>query len=134
MRTLAMLCVAAFFASIVSALRADVIISARQQPVPICVPARVMEPDSPTIDQLKGAALEAERERIRLRESVKDLARCIERICGAKVSIETEPTGEQARNMYPLVILVGELAEQVDGKPAVFAPFKQGFRYVVSKK
>src|SRR4030095_1626653 len=102
MRTFVMLCVTVLLASIVSTLRADVTISStRQTPVSICVPARVMEPDSPTMNSLKGAALEAERQRIRLRESVNDLARCITKICGAKAEVVVQPSGEAALAKFP---------------------------------
>lgn len=96
----------------------------------IHVPARVMAPDEPKAAQLKEPAREAEKQRQRLRESVRDLALYLEKISGAKIEIVTKPPAP-GDGRVPL--LVGELANAF-GPPAKKAAFKQGFRLVVTPK
>lgn len=67
----------------------------------------------------------------RLRESVLDLARCLEKISGAKIEVRT---GEADRKSHLLPIFVGAAAEQVFGPPKKRSPFQQGWRIVVSGK
>lgn len=94
----------------------------------IRVAADVMAADK-DVNKLKGPALEAERQRQRLRESVKDLALYLGKISGAKVEIATTPAKDAK-----LSILIGALAEKAFGPGKIKAPFKQGFRVVVSPK
>lgn len=72
---------------------------------------------------------EAEKQRQRLRESVKDLALYLEKIGGAAVPIVT---AQPAPNAKPVSILIGSLAAEKFGAVNAHAPFRQGFRYVVS--
>lgn len=67
--------------------------------------------------------------RMRLRESVLDLASCLERISGVKVPVISgpPPAGETR-----LPILIGSLAEKKWGPPAKKGVLKQGLRIVVS--
>jgi hypothetical protein len=92
----------------------------------IVAPPAVMEPDKgPT-----GAAPnDAEKGRRRLRESVLDLARCLEKISGAKLEVATE-----LPKKGPRPILIGELAEKRFGPPKKKSPYKQGWRIVVGSK
>lgn len=78
----------------------------------------------------KNPAREAESQRRRLRESVKDLAAVLEKITGARVDILTMPP---VREDPRLPILVGESATAVFGPPKKSFPYKQGFRVVVGK-
>jgi hypothetical protein len=94
----------------------------------ILAPARVMEPDRkpapPTTRQR-----EVEEQRQRLRESVRDLARVLGTMSGAAVEVRTDdrPAGDRR-----LPVLIGERAEKVFGPVGKAAPYRQGFRYVVS--
>src|SRR6185503_10580747 len=64
-------------------------------------------------------------------ESVKDLAEYLKKISGGTVEIlEGDPPKDNA--LVP--ILIGERAEEVFGPPQTKAPYKQGFRMVVSAK
>lgn len=91
----------------------------------IVAPASVMEPDHGPA----GAAPDvAERNRRRLRESVLDLARCLEKISGAKVALSTE---ESTSKLLP--ILIGSLAEKRFGPPKK-SPYKQSWRIVAGGK
>jgi hypothetical protein len=102
----------------------------------ICVPSRVMAPDDenfpgPISHRVDDPAQQAEYQRRRLRESVKDLARCIEKMSGAGLQIvdgDVEESDPRVR------ILIGEPAEALVGPPAKAYPFKQGFRVVVSER
>jgi hypothetical protein len=79
----------------------------------------------------KFADAEAERQRQRLRESVKDLALYLGKMSGAKVEVvTTEPKADDKR----VRVMVGSPAVAAFGPPAKTAPYKQGFRYVVSAK
>jgi hypothetical protein len=74
-------------------------------------------------------AADAKANRLRLRESVKDLSATLEKISGAKVEvIAGAPSAGDARKP----ILVGSLGEAKFGKPAKPFELKQGFRYVVT--
>ena len=102
----------------------------------ICVPPRVMRPDDPkvtgTVNHRSGDALRrAEYQRRRLRESVRDLARCFEKMSGARMEIVTDKvdaTDPRAR------ILVAEPAEDAVGPPNKPFPYEQGFRVVVTDR
>jgi hypothetical protein len=95
----------------------------------IYVAPEVMAPDkAPT---QKFAVQEAETQRQRLRESVKDLALYIEKMSGAKIEVLTT-TPDKADPRLP--ILIGDLAEKQFGPPKKKAGYKQGFRVVVSSK
>lgn len=112
------------------AIAADVVlVKDGQAQAVIQVNPAVMAADSKD-NTLKGPALEAERQRQRLRESVKDLALYLNKISGAKVEIATTPP----KGGGPLSILIGDLAQKTFGPPAKKAAFKQGFRVVVSPK
>jgi hypothetical protein len=111
--------------------RADVVLAERgQSKCLILVPARVMQPDR----QLKTPTTrdrEAEAQRQRLRESVKDLARVLGAMTGAKVEVRT---GDRPAKDQRVPVLIGERAQQVFGKLRKTAPYRQAFRFVVSKK
>jgi gluconolactonase len=96
----------------------------------ILAPARVMETDrslqSPTFRQR-----EDETQRQRLRESVKDLARVLGVMSGATVEVRTDELPADDRRVP---ILIGQRGAQIFGAPQKTAPYKQGFRYVVSAK
>lgn len=121
----------AFFAFLVwniSAAAADVVLVKDGQPqAMIQVSAEVMAADK-NVNTLKGPALEAEKQRQRLRESVKDLALYLGKMSGAKVEIA--PVSKSGK----LPILIGALADKTFGPPKKTAAFKQGFRVVVSPK
>ncbi len=77
------------------------------------------------------AAVEAEEQRRRLRESVVDLALTLEKISGGRIEIVAHrPEEGDAR----VPIWVGDLARETFGGPSKRAPFKQGFRLVVSSR
>jgi hypothetical protein len=92
----------------------------------IFVAPGVMEADRPGAKHLIS---EAEKQRERLRDSVKDLALYLEKISGAHIEIVTTPPVKE--NGIAQVV-VGELASKAFGPPAKTAPFKQGFRMVVA--
>lgn len=95
----------------------------------IVAPAAVMDAKDHNPNALKGKGREAEVQRQRLRESVKDLALYLEKMSGAKVDIATK--AETANQLLP--ILVGAHAVKAFGPPKKTAPFAQGFRVVISK-
>lgn len=77
------------------------------------------------------AIQDAEKDRQRLRESVRDLSRCLEKISGARVEIvPSAPLPGEKR----LPILIGDLAEKTFGSPAKKAIYRQGFRVVIAPK
>ena len=95
----------------------------------IQVAARVLEGDHKLPAGAPAAATEAEQARQRLRESARDLARCLEKISGAPIQIVTNlPAGAPAR----LPILIGELATQRFGPPAKKSPHQQAWRLVAN--
>jgi hypothetical protein len=94
----------------------------------IVVAPDLMAPDAKPAPA-KVVAAEAEHNRVRLRESARDLAACLEKMSGAKIEILTgdPPAGDPRVPIY-----VAARAEKVFGPPARSARYKQGFRYVVS--
>lgn len=91
----------------------------------IYVPAGLMAEDP----KPGAPSTEAERQRQRLRESVRDLSWYLEQMSGAATEIAVDspkPGGP------PVAILIGRLAEQEFGPPQQAYPFKQGFRVVVT--
>jgi len=67
----------------------------------------------------------------RLRESIHDLASCLQKISGASISILTDPRPESEKG-FPL--LVGDCAAKKFGVPAAHSHYGQAWRLVVSKK
>ena len=124
---------AALVAAIACALqaRADVTLVANgQSRCVIVTDAATMAADK-TPAPPKFADAEAERQRQRLRESVKDLALYLGKMSGAKVEVVTAaPKADDTR----VRVLVGAPAVAAFGAPAKTAPYKQGFRYVVNAK
>ena len=94
----------------------------------IFVAPEVMADDKPTAG-LKFPEAEAEQQRQRLRASVQDLAAYFKKMSGAKVDVVTAPRADGDQR---IPILVGELATARFGPPGKSAPYKQGFRVVVS--
>ncbi len=76
-------------------------------------------------------AAETERQRQRLRESVKDLAHYLGKMSGAKLDIVTAPPAPGDRRVR---VFVGAPAVAVFGPPGKTAPYKQGFRLVASAR
>ena len=74
---------------------------------------------------------EAEKDRVRLRESVKDLSGILKRISGAKFPIHTDPP---PRRSETVAILVGKPAEERIGRPKKRNQFRQGWRLYVGRK
>ncbi|MBI2195285.1 MAG: DUF4838 domain-containing protein [Planctomycetes bacterium] len=99
----------------------------------ICAPARVLAADDAAIsvEEPRRPPAEAEFRRQQLRKAIEDLARCLKKMSGAQVEIVPGPPLPEAG---PLPLCVGELAEQVFGPPAKSAPYRQGFRVVVSPR
>ncbi len=97
----------------------------------IVVAADVMADNLKPAKPLTPQETEAEKQRQRLRESVKDLSVYLEKIAGAPISIVA---ATPAPNNQPISILIGSLAAEKFGAVNATAPFKQGFRYVVSTK
>lgn len=96
----------------------------------IFVPARVWaDAEKNKSDAGVWQKLDAESERVRLRESVRDLAGILQRITGAKIDVVS---GAPAAGEKRLPILIGELAEAKFGKPQKSADYKQGLRVVVT--
>lgn len=121
----------ALFLLATSATYADVtLIDNGQAKARIHVAASVMAEDQkPTGKPVAWQAGEAERQRQRLRESVKDLAAYLTKISGAPIEVVTAPPVADDKTV---AILIGDLATQVFGPSKTKAPYKQGFRYVVT--
>ncbi|QDU98346.1 beta-D-glucuronidase [Lignipirellula cremea] len=107
----------------------DVIVGGKAKAA-IFVPARLLDdaeknPENASI----WRTLNAEENRRRLRESVKDFAAILERITGAPLEIIAGPPGAGEQR---LPILIGELAVERFGQPAEKFPYEQGFRLNVS--
>src|SRR5437762_449428 len=97
----------------------------------LCTTERVLAPDLVAKkSQLNASAKEAESQRQRLRESVRDLAFYLEKMTGAK--IETR-VGLPHQGDKRIPILIGELAKDAFGAPRRSYPYQQGFRFVVAK-
>ncbi len=95
----------------------------------IYVSPRVMADNEPPV-RGQSAPAEPEKQRQRLRESVKDLSVYLEKISGAPIEIVTAAPAKD--NSGTVSLVVGELAVEAFGPPAKTAPFKQGFRLVVA--
>jgi hypothetical protein len=111
--------------------RADLLLAERGQGrCLILAPARVLEPDH-TLKTPTSREREAEQQRQRLRESVKDLARVLGAMTGATIEVSTgdPPAGDRR-----VPVFIAERAEKVFGPVGKTAPYRQGFRYVVSAK
>lgn len=114
----------------VSLVIADVTIIEKGQPrAAIFVPIRVWDdatknPEEPAT----WGSLVPEKQRRRLRESIRDFAGILQRVSGAKIDIVagTPPAGEKR-----IAILVSDLALEKFGKPQKGDAFKQGLRIVV---
>jgi len=94
----------------------------------IHVSAEVMAEDKKDVPQAFEAQTKEEQRR-RLRDSVKDLAHYLEKISGARIEVVTGNPGTGDKR---LPILIDELAAEKFGPPTKTAPFRQGFRLVVS--
>jgi|GEM_PF-266997 len=118
-------------ASLDSTALADVTLVANGQAKAVIVAdAAVMAVDK-VPPPAKFSEAEPERQRQRLRESVKDLATYLGKLSGAKVEIATaEPKADDAR----VRIFVGGPAAKAFGPVGHSAPYKQAFRYVVNAK
>ena len=97
----------------------------------LCTTERVMAADV-VLKKAKSmsADREAENQRQRLRDSVRDLAHYLEKMTGAKIEIRVG-LPEQGDKRIP--ILIGELAKDAFGVPRNSYPYHQGFRIVVAK-
>jgi hypothetical protein len=95
----------------------------------IYVSAEVMADDKKPAGATASRDVESEKQRQRLRESVKDLALYLEKISGAPIEIVTSPPAKESGTMS---VLIGDLAVKEFGPPKKTAPYKQGFRFVVS--
>ena len=96
----------------------------------ILVTPELLAPDKKPLPA-KFVDAEAERQRVRLRESVNDLAHYFQKMSGATVEVLT---GDLPAGDARLPILIGSRASAVFGPPGKSAPDKQGFRFVVSAK
>jgi hypothetical protein len=103
-----------------------VLVSEGQPQAAIVVDAAVMAPDIPRLKQ-KTDEYDEEQLRIRVRESVNDLAAILGRMSGAKIEILTAAPAGGIRPIY-----VGAAAEQVFGKVGAHDAAGQGFRIVVT--
>jgi hypothetical protein len=97
----------------------------------IYAPADVMSMEDKPLNTLQNPALRDEEFRVRLRESVQDLALYLGKMSGAKVEIVAGPPAADAKT---LPILVGSLATAAYGAPGKSYPYQQGFRIVVGEK
>ena len=112
--------------------RADVtLISDGQARCAILVEPAVMAEGKKLPAKSKGPDAEAEAQRQRLRESVNDLALYLQKMSGATVEVIT---GDLPAGDPRIPIFVGARAAAVFGPPGKSAPYKQGFRMVVSPK
>lgn len=96
----------------------------------IHVSAEVMADDKKQARPVSSRDTEVEKQRQRLRESVKDLSLYLEKISGAPVEIVTAPAADKGNGTVS--ILIGDLAVTEFGAPKKKAPYKQGYRFVVS--
>jgi hypothetical protein len=86
---------------------------------------RTLKPDAPAEERAHEPL------RVRVRESVKDLALLLKRIAGAEVPIHTRRPNPGEKT---IPILIGDYANKMFGPFAMKSEFKQGYRLVVSKK
>jgi len=108
-------------------LAADVVIVENGEPkAAIYVAPEVMAPDVGAAGRPVGRA---EADRRRLRESVRDLSRCLEKMSGAKLEVVA---GAPEAGDERVPILIGDLAAERFGPPEAHAPLGQGLRAVVS--
>ena len=91
----------------------------------IVVDPAVMASGSSTTG-LVNPALEAEKQRIRLRDSVQDLAAVLKKMTGREVPVVTGPAPAGKTPIF-----IGSSARAVFGPVGVSAPFQQGMRVVV---
>jgi hypothetical protein len=111
---------------------ADVILVQDGQPrATIHVAPEVLSTDDKNLASLKSPAKEAEEFRLRLRASVRDLAKYLEKMSGAKIEVVAGPPAAGSKSVP---IWIGSLAQQTFGPPGKPYPYKQGFRVVVGDK
>ena len=91
----------------------------------IVVAPAVMASGSSTTG-LVNPALEAEKQRIRLRDSVQDLAAVLKKMTGREVPVVTGPAPAGKTPIF-----IGSSAQAVFGPVGASAPFQQGMRVVV---
>jgi len=111
---------------------ADVVIAKNGKArVAIYVSAEVMATDKGEVPAYPRLTLNPEALRRRLRDSVTDLARCLEKMSGATVAIVTEVGAKPAKGIVP--IYIGERAVKEFGPVGKSYPYQQAFRVVVSE-
>ncbi|MBS2016771.1 MAG: DUF4838 domain-containing protein [Deltaproteobacteria bacterium] len=113
------------------AFEAAVVLDARAKVAVHVDPAVMSTEDKENIAVAAEGIRRPEEDRIRVRESVKDLARVLASTSGASVEIVTEPPPKAADGVYRIVI--GAWAEAANGPVGASAPYAQGFRVVVGK-
>lgn len=116
-----------------SAVQADVtLVRDGKAQVVVIVPESVMKPslDAGALQKLTPTQKRAEADRVRLRESAKDLAHYLGKMSGATVTISTKP--DAPAGLVP--ILIGEPALKRFGPPAKGDSYRQGWRIVASPK
>jgi len=119
--------------SIAGIARADVVIvKDGKTRSSIYISAEVMAPDTGQVPVYPRLTLDPEALRRRLRDSVTDLARSLEKMSGASVPIVTETGAKPAAGVVP--IYIGERAVEVFGPVGKSYPYKQAFRVAVSGK
>ena len=97
----------------------------------IYAPAEVLSLEDKNLAELKYPARDTEEFRVRLRASVRDLAKYLEKMSGATVEVVAGPPAARSQTVP---ILIGALAQQAFGPPGKPYPYKQGFRMVVGAK
>lgn len=108
------------------------ILDARSHVVIHVAPAVMAREDLENVASMPEAPRRAEEERQRVRESVVDLQRVLAQTSGANVEIVTEsPPRASASAGEPYRIVIGSLAEAVQGAVGIHALYAQGFRVVV---
>src|SRR5688500_3356568 len=95
----------------------------------VYVAPSVMEPDKDTAG-LKSRDAEAENQRRRLRESVKDLATYLGKMSGAQIEVVAAAQVPPAPAAPAVQILVGELATAAFGPAAKPFPYQPGIHVV----
>lgn len=91
---------------------------------------RIMAADLTVNRQKDEEAYYKEIDRRRLRESIRDFARCLEKMSGADINIATNAAVAKA----DVAVLIGEQAEEVFGPVGMKVLGGQGYRVVVRKR
>lgn len=111
-----------------------VVLDAKTHVVVHVDPAIMSTEDRPDVATAHENIRRPEEDRIRVRESVKDLVRILGDVSGAKVDIVSQAPSKDPPPKGDYRIVVGAWAEPLHGPVGISAPYAQGFRVMIGER